>query len=110
MKNATEALFHLVDFAVEKGLVEPIDRAYALNRLLEIMQLDAPEEGEIAPCAVPETATAYLEFLCDDACARGLISDSAERRDLFSAKLMGALTPSPAEVRARFFRRYREQG
>ena len=72
MKNATEALFHLVDFAVEKGLVEPIDRAYALNRLLEIMQLDAPEEGEIAPCAVPETATAYLEFLCDDACARGL--------------------------------------
>ena len=110
MKNATEALFHLVDFAVEKGLVEPIDRAYALNRLLEIMQLDAPEEGEIAPCAVPETATAYLEFLCDSRALRGLISDSAERRDLFSAKLMGALTPSPAEVRARFFRRYREQG
>ncbi len=110
MQNATQAILHLVDFAVAKGLVEPIDRAYALNRLLEIMQMDAPEAGVSAPAGIPETATADLEVLCDDACARGVIADSAERRDLFCARLMGALTPSPAEVRARFFRLYREQG
>ena len=72
-------MLHLIDFAIAKGLVEPIDRAYALNRLLEIMQMDAPEDGEFSPCAVPETATAYLDALCDDACARGIIGDSAER-------------------------------
>ena len=85
METTTQTMLHLIDFAVAKGLVEPIDRAYALNRLLEIMQMDAPEDGEFSPCAVPETATAYLDALCDDACARGIIGDRAERRDLFSA-------------------------
>ena len=106
--TATEYLYRLVDFAVEKNLIEPIDRAYALNRLLEIMQMDAPEEIEYTPCAVPATATAYLDGLCDIAAEEGVIVDSGERRDLFSAKLMGALTPSPAEIRARFNRLYAE--
>ena len=100
--TATELLNHLVDFAIAKKMIAPIDRHYALNRLLEIMRMDAPEEIEYAPREVPETATAYLEALCEIACAEGVIEDSGERRDLFSAKLMGALTPSPAEVRARF--------
>ncbi len=42
MTTATEYLYRLVDFAIEKNLIEPIDRAYALNRLMEIMQMDAP--------------------------------------------------------------------
>ena len=110
MATATELLYRLADFAVEKGLIAPIDRAYSINRLLEIMQMDAPEEIDIMPCAAPQTATAYLDALCDIACANGIIADSAERRDLFSARLMGVLTPSPAEIRARFNRLYAEQG
>ena len=106
--TATEYLYRLVDFAVEKNLIEPIDRTYALNRLLEVMQMDAPEEIEYTPCAAPETATAYLDGLCEIAAAEGVIVDSGERRDLFSAKLMGVLTPSPAEIRARFNRLYAE--
>ncbi len=108
MTTATEYLYRLVDFAIEKNLIEPIDRAYALNRLMEIMQMDAPEEIDYAPCAAPETATAYLDGLCAIAAENGVIVDSGERRDLFSAKLMGALTPSPAEIRARFNRLYAE--
>ena len=34
METTTQTMLHLIDFAVAKGLVEPIDRAYALNRLL----------------------------------------------------------------------------
>ncbi len=108
--NAASTLNHLLDFAVEKGLVQPVDRAYALNRLLEIMEMDAPEDIEYTPCEVPDTATEYLDILCEIACQKGIIQDSAERRDLFSAKLMGALTPSPAEIRTRFFRLYRAKG
>ncbi len=108
MTTATEYLYRLVDFAIEKNLIEPIDRAYALNRLMEIMQMDAPEEIEYTPCAAPETATAYLDGLCAIAAENGVIVDSGERRDLFSAKLMGALTPSPAEIRARFNKLYAE--
>lgn len=110
MTTATENLYHLIDFAVERDLIAPIDRPYALNRLLEIMQMDAPEEIDYAPCSAPETATPYLTALCDIACANGVITDSSERRDLFSAKLMGVLTPSPAEVRAKFDRLYAEEG
>ncbi|MBP3310899.1 MAG: UDP-glucose--hexose-1-phosphate uridylyltransferase [Butyricicoccus sp.] len=108
--TATEYLYRLIDFGVAKGLIEPIDRAYTLNRLLEIMQMDAPEEIEYNPCEVPATATAYLDGLCECAAAEGVIVDSGERRDLFSAKLMGALTPSPAEIRARFGKLYETEG
>ena len=97
--NATENLYRLVDFAMEKGLVAPIDRSYAVNRLMEIMGMDAPEDIDYAPGPAPETATSYLEALCDAACESGILRDSAEQRDLFSARLMGAVTPHPAMVR-----------
>lgn len=108
--TVTENLLGLVEFAVSNRLVDAEDRAYSLNRLLEILQMDAPEEGAQAPSQVPATATVYLDALCDAAVASGILADSSEQRDLFSAKLMGALTPSPAEVRARFARLTAEKG
>lgn len=102
MPSATEWIYRLADFAVEKGLVAPIDRGYTVNRLLEIMQMDAPEDIEYAPQPAPETATAILDALCGIACERGLIQDSGERRDLFAGKVTGAITPHPAAVRERF--------
>ena len=100
--TATEFIYRLADFALQKGLIAPIDRCYTVNRLLEIMQMDAPEEIDYAAEDAPETATRYLDGLCDAAVASGILQDSGERRDLFSAKLMGALTPHPAMVREKF--------
>ena len=100
--TATESLYRLADFAVAKQLIAPMDRSYTVNRLLEIMQMDAPEAIDYAPEPAPETATAYLEALCDRAVEAGILQDSGERRDLFSGKLMGAVTPHPAMVREKF--------
>ena len=100
--TATESIYRLVDFAIAKRLVAPIDRSYTVNRLLEIMQMDAPEAVEYVPEAAPETATACLEALCDRAVEAGILQDSGERRDLFSGRLMGAVTPHPAMVREKF--------
>ena len=100
--NATEAIYRLADFAVANRLIAPIDRSYTVNRLMEIMELDAPEDVDYVPGPVPETATACLEALCDAAVASGILQDSGERRDLFSGKLMGAVTPHPAQVREKF--------
>ena len=108
--NATENIYRLADFAVQKNLVAPIDRSYTVNRLLEIMGMDAPEEIDYAPEEAPETATAYLDALCEAACEAGLIQDSAERRDLFAGKLMGAITPHPAMVREKFSLLYEKLG
>jgi len=102
LKLATETIYRLVDFAEAKGLVYPIDHAYAVNRLLDIMQLPAPEMIDYTPEEVPETATKYLETLADCAFRMGNISNSRENRDLFITKVMGELTPSPAEVREKF--------
>ena len=109
-KNCTEYLHALLDFAEDKHLIEVEDREYSLNRLLEIFSMDAPECDRPARTASPVTATPILDGLMDIAAERGLFPDSTEQRDLFSAKVMGALTPHPQLIRERFFRLYREQG
>ena len=35
--TATECLYRLVDFAIAKGFVAPIDSSYNINLILEIM-------------------------------------------------------------------------
>lgn len=108
--NRTESISALIerllDFAEAKQLTEEIDRSYYRNLLLDAMRLDAPD-GDEAPhtAPVPETATALLAALCDHAVARGIIEDLGYARDLFSARLMGLLTPAPREVRERFNQR-----
>ena len=80
-----------MDFAIAKDMVEAQDRAFYVNRILEAMRMDAPEEIDFSPAPVPETATQMLDALAAEAAARGIIEDSGENRDLFSAKLMGCL-------------------
>ena len=101
------AMERLLDFAERTRLIETEDRAYARNRLLEAMRLDAPEENANAEAPLGDTMIEALNALCDDAVRRGVINDTGESRDLFSAKLAGCVTPSPYEVRARFFEKYR---
>ena len=73
--SATECLYRLADFAVEKGLVAPIDRAYTVNRLLEIMGMEAPEDIEYIPAPAPETATVFLGYWLGEETGRnGFIS------------------------------------
>lgn len=101
-ENATQTIERLLSFAQAKGLLEKLDRPYARNLLLDAMGMDAPE-GEYLPAdEVPETATAYLNQLCNLAVEKGMIEDLQYARDLFSARVMGLLTPSPSEVRRAF--------
>lgn len=89
----------LINYALEKGLIEPDDREYSFNAILDIMGLDAPGEGD-APASC-ELAS-LLDALTEDAVRRGVVEDNITARDLFDTRLMGALTPRPHEVRARF--------
>ena len=111
-QKATMDIERLLSYAVEKALIDPLDRPYCRNLLLDLLGMDAPaEDAEAdAACPVPETATGILADLCSDAVARGLLEDLPVRRDLFSARLMGAVTPSPAEVRKRFASLLEQQG
>ena len=88
----------LINYALDKGLIQEGDETYVFNRILEIMGLDEPGEGEAAEASLPE----ILQALTDDAVRRGLLDDNITARDLFDTKLMGAVTPFPHEVRAIF--------
>ncbi len=101
-ENVTSHIESLLAFAEQNQLTEAVDRPYYRNLLLDVMNLDAPEGEPIPVEAVPQTATALLQALCDLAVERGLIEDMGYARDLFSARLMGLLTPSPREVREAF--------
>ena len=91
-------LVSLVQYGLDTNLIEPCDRQYIINQLLQVMHLDSFEEA--APAALP--LEEILKGLVDDAVARGVCQDDGTSRDLFDTKLMGVLTPAPHEVRAQF--------
>ena len=101
-EKATQLIEELLIFAEEKQLTEAIDRQYYRNLLLDVMDMDAPEGEPVLPETIPETATTLLAALCDMAVEKGLIEDIGFARDLFAAKVMGLLTPSPKAVREAF--------
>ena len=101
-EKATQLIEELLIFAEDKQLTEKIDRQYYRNLLLDVMDMDAPEGEPILPETIPETATKLLVAICDLAVEKGLIEDIGFARDLFSARVMGLLTPSPKAVREAF--------
>ena len=99
-------LDHLLDLLEKSRLIVPEDRAYTHNLLLDILHLDAPAEGVL----LGEDIADCLAELAEYAAAHGLISDTADERDRFTARLAGAFTPHPAEVRRQFYDRLNRQG
>ena len=95
-------IFALVRHGIQAGLIQSEDWLWAVNRLLEVMQLD--EIGEDSPAQIP--LHEILEALTENAVQRGICDDNQVARDLFDTKLMGVLTPMPHEVRAKFSQLY----
>ena len=94
----------LADYAREKGLIQPDDHTWAVNRLLEALEEDSfspPDQPFSAPLAD------ILDALTTHAVEKGLCGDDITSRDLFDTRLMGLLTPRPSLVIGEFQARYR---
>ena len=89
----------LISYAMNTGLAEPPDHQVLVNRLLELLHLDAYEPSDELQS---ENLEEILRELLDYACKKGLCDDNITARDLFDTRIMGALTPMPREVRSRF--------
>ena len=98
------AIAALADYGVRTGLIEPADRVWAVNRLLEVMGLNDYQEPEES--IGEEPLENILKVLLDDAVARGVIQDDVTSPDLFDTKLMGVLTPRPSQVQEHFHNLY----
>ena len=88
----------LVQYGIDKKLIEPCDKAFIINQLLTPLQLDSFQPAEVRTISLEQ----ILKGLTDYAVNRGIISDDITSRDLFDTKLMGILTPPPREVRGKF--------
>ncbi len=99
------AIRKLVSYALRTGLIEPCERVWAVNTILEGLGLASyalSEEGDDSDLP-PGDLSALLHELMDDAHARGVLpEDSIAYRDLFDTMLMGRLTPRPAQVAENF--------
>ena len=93
----------LADYAVKTGLIESSDRVWAVNGLLQVLDLQEFAEPE-QPLDLP--LEDILSRLVDLSVKRGLIEGDVTSRDLMDTKLMGVLTPRPSQVIARFQERY----
>ena len=93
----------LVSYAMNCGFAEPEDHNYLVNRLLEILQLDA-----YAPSMEEQTEDLeeILAGLLDFAVEKGICQPDITSRDLFDTRLMGAITPMPREVIRTFREKY----
>lgn len=89
----------LIAYGMNTGLTEPEDHVVLVNRLLELLRMDAyvPSEELLS-----EDLEEILQGFLDYACEKGLCEDNITARDLFDTKIMGILTPMPREVRSRF--------
>ena len=88
----------LVQYGIDKKLIEPCDKVFIINQLLTPLQLDSYEPAEVRAMSLEQ----ILKGLTDYAVNRGIIADDITSRDLFDTKLMGILTPPPREVRSKF--------
>ena len=100
------AVKSLVKYGIKEGLLDVLDEKWAINRVLEVLELDSIESTARAD----ENATLeeMLKTMLDFACEKGLCEDSVVYRDLFDTKIMGALCPRPSEVIKKFNGLYEE--
>ena len=107
-----ERILELTEYGLVTRLVEPEDRRFTINRLLELFHLDELDDEVAAAYAkrtpmTQESAEAALEDILNEmldyAAEDGLMpEDTITYRDLFDTKIMGMLVPRPSEVIKKF--------
>ena len=109
-RSVTEMVLALVDYAEDRDLIDPEERTYTANLLLDALRLEAdetfhPSRRASAPSEVPPLEE-ILKVLVDDAVERKLIDGGIASRDLFDTRLMSCVTPRPGQVQQEFWSRY----
>lgn len=103
-----EAIKKLIQYGLETGLITETDSIYAVNQILDVLNLEEYEEPQqnFHNINLEET----LGQLLDYACEQGIIENSIGYRDLFDTRLMNCLMPRPSEVSKKFWGLYEREG
>lgn len=98
----------LVNYALDRGLIDKADEIYSRNLVLEVLGLDDFEDIDIAGEGA-ESPTAILENILEWAYENNVLEyNSPVYRDLLDTKIMNCFMPRPSEVRKKFYEKYHE--
>lgn len=105
-----ESISQLVNYGLERHLIEEEDVIYTTNMLLDLLKLDTYEKPEaVARIETPEDLEHVLQEILDYAVSEKLIEDdSVVLRDLFDTRVMNTLMPKPSQVIKTFWDKYKE--
>ena len=114
-----ENILKLTEYALVTGLIQPEDKRYTINKLLELFRIDELEDEAVAAYEKREPMTqeraeealeGILGEMMDYAHEQGILEEnSIVYRDLFDTKIMGLLLPRPSEVQISFWELYNNQ-
>ncbi|MBQ7198186.1 MAG: UDP-glucose--hexose-1-phosphate uridylyltransferase [Selenomonadaceae bacterium] len=90
----------LLNFAVQQNLIEPTDKFYSANKLIDLLHVAEFVTEKIDETL--ETATPILENILDYAAQENLIENTVNERDLFDTRIMDCVMPRPSEVIRKF--------
>ena len=106
-----------IQYGLETGLIEAGDAVYAVNRVLELLRIDALDDAAEAEIlayvpgneAIVEELPEILGAICDYAYENGILEENTiGYRDLFDTKVMSLLVDRPSNVISRFWSLYKE--
>lgn len=94
----------LIQYSLEKKLIEVEDKYFAINKILDILNLDDFTEKEINNVEI--NLESILNNILNWAIEKKIIEDSIVYRDLLDTKIMGVLTSTPSVVNTKFYQLY----
>ena len=100
--NINNEIERLLQYGVQKKLIDKLDIAFTRNRILEVLGLKEFTKVVVKE-EVLESPTEILELILDWALENGEIEkNTVTYRDLFDAKIMGCLMARPSEIIKKF--------
>ncbi len=90
------AINQLIQYGLDHGLIDPYDRYYVANTLIDLFSLSQYEEESIEPNSV--CLQDVLNTMLDHAIEQGMIEDTITQKDLLDTRIMNTLMPRPSEV------------
>ncbi len=99
MISVDTCIAQLVRYGLDKGLIDPRDKTWAVNRLLAVLGLDRYDGPETEAARPLED---ILRDMLDWAVEHGRCDPGPASRDLLDTELMAVLTPRPSWVEEQF--------
>ena len=94
----------LIQYSLEKELIEEADAPYFRNRLIHYLGLPVLKDGNALNMSLEEILEAFDNYAVE----QGFINDTVTERDLYDTELMSIVTDRPSAIIKKFFDIYKE--